>query len=255
MVGVETDLKCLRLRAEVGKIVDMNGDDLAQYGPEARAFHEKVQNRVDEVLRVLRIFKRGSVSPASCVHYSPHLFFHGRSSWTHSAVRPDVWPKERLQLSKSEVNEFTELWKAAERAKTRKFLDNALRRSGYAGDRHRADDKLVDLMISAESLFLSSSIDAKDRGEMRYRLAQRAAVFIDHPAYARKQLQRHFRDAYDARSLIVHGETPKEELRGVDGKSIALLQFAEATEELMRMALKKAVLGSLPDWDDLLLGI
>jgi len=257
-VSVEANLKCLRIRAEMKKMVDMSGDDRAQYRPEARAFREKVHDRVDEVLRVLRIFKRGSVSPATFLHHSPHFFLHGRYAWTHSAVRPDVWPQERLQLSISEISEFTQFCKAAERAKTKKFLDNALRRFGYAGDRHRADDKLVDLMISAESLFLSDSGEPKERGEMRYRLAQRAAVFIDHPTYTRKQLQKYFRGAYDARSSIVHGETPKD-LHAPEGESLTLPQFTEATEQLMRAALKKAVSiinaeGSLRNWDDLVLG-
>ena len=41
-----------------------------------------------------------------------------------------------------------------------------------------AEDALADLVIAMESLFLSDAGEAKERGELRYRLAQRLAFFL-----------------------------------------------------------------------------
>src|SRR5262249_13453507 len=120
------------------------------------------------------------------------------------------------------------------------------------------DDALVDYMISAESLFLSDP--SSDRGEMRYRLSHRAAIFIDSAQYIRRDVFGFMQRAYDARSAIVHGAgTPKlTKLKGPKGEMLSLHDFTELTGTLMREALRKAILSSnergqlAVDWDALI---
>lgn len=52
----------------------------------------------------------------------------------------------------------------------RKFLDVAIRRFGYAHERPRLEDKIIDLIIGAEALFLSDYSKDSYFGEIRYRL-------------------------------------------------------------------------------------
>jgi putative transposase len=89
------------------------------------------------------------------------------------------------------------------------FPPCAVKRFSYASERDRPDDRLVDLMIAAESLFLCSEDDPANRGELRYRLALRAAFFIDSRDYSRREVFNHMRKAYDNRSAIVHGSGDK----------------------------------------------
>jgi hypothetical protein len=70
------------------------------------------------------------------------------------------------------------------RAMSTAVLANAVRRFSYACERDRPDDRLVDLMIAAESLFLGGESGPGNRGELSYRLSLRAAFFIDSRDYS-----------------------------------------------------------------------
>jgi len=87
-------------------------------------------------------------------------------------------------------------------------------------------------MICAESLFLADFGVPRDRGEHRYRLSLRSAVFIQSPPHTRRAIYAHMRRAYDARSAIVHdgGEPRPDVLKSLDGAQIPLDEFATTTE-------------------------
>jgi hypothetical protein len=83
-----------------------------------------------------------------------------------------------------------------------KYLVNAIRRFGYAYERHRIEDKIVDLLISAEALFLSSD---SYTGEVKYRLSLRASLFLATEGDVRQAIFDRMKAAYDLRSAVVHG--------------------------------------------------
>ncbi len=85
-----------------------------------------------------------------------------------------------------------------------------------------------------------SDLDEKYRGELRFRFALRAAKFIEHPNYDEHDIYRVMRQAYDARSAIVHGGLPKETCLP-DNQSANLSTFIDAIEELVRIGLRKAL--------------
>jgi hypothetical protein len=110
-----------------------------------------------------------------------------------------------------------------------------------------------------ESLFLSDVGDSKYRGEMRYRLSERFAFFLDQaPNLSRRQLFDFILQAYDVRSAIVHGAIPEVRLPGAGVVSMEV--FVDQVEELLRLAMHKAILSpasykdSLIDWRSLILG-
>lgn len=100
-------------------------------------------------------------------------------------------------------------------------------------------DRIVDLIIAAESLFLADT-DEHYRGELRFRFALRAAKFIEHPEYDAHQVFRVMRRAYDARSAVVHGGSPKYTSLP-DNESANLTEFIDAVEELVRLGLRKGL--------------
>lgn len=67
-------------------------------------------------------------------------------------------------------------------------------------------------MIAAEALFLSDLGSSTDRGELKYRLALRAAHFIEAADLTRRQVFEHMKRAYDVRSAIAHGGRPVPEV-------------------------------------------
>src|SRR5262249_19851421 len=111
-------------------------------------------------------------------------------------------------------------------------------------------------------LFLGGDDDAKERGELRFKLALRAAFFITATSYTRRQIFRHMRAAYDVRSAIAHGAGAPDPrlLRAPNGERVPLHEFARITTDLLRIALKRGIdvaqgsHGALIDWDALILG-
>lgn len=115
-----------------------------------------------------------------------------------------------------------------------KTLPLALRRFMYAGDRDRADDQLIDLMISAEALFLPG-----EKMELSHKLALRAAYFLADRRRDKRQTFAFMKKAYSARGDLVHGEALGP-LR-VGERTFSPQEFAYLTFELMRETLVKAV--------------
>jgi hypothetical protein len=148
------------------------------------------------------------------------------------------WPYGgKYELSAGEVPQFLELWHLLEEGNAP--FDFSIRRFNLAFDRGLLTDRIVDLVIAAESLFLSD-LDEDYRGELRFRFALRAAKFIEHQSYSEHDVFRVMRRAYDARSAIVHGGSPKD-TRLPDDQFAKLPTFIDAIEELVRLGLRKGL--------------
>jgi hypothetical protein len=103
--------------------------------------------------------------------------------------------------------------------------------------------------------------DAKEKGEMRFRLSPRFAWFVEPDPASRRARFRHVRNAYDTRSALVHGGQPGVGLLELPGEGqVTLVRFVEVTEEFLRVALRKAIetapssKGTLLDWDSVIFG-
>jgi hypothetical protein len=216
--------------------------------------------RAMTVLHALRIFKDGRVSVPALLRFSPDWPVQDSTYWEYSNPGPRPWAND-YALSSGETHEFSELWRHFEEVTAKGVLANAVRRFSYASDRARDDDSLVDLMIAAESIFLADVARPEDRGELRYRLALRAAFFIESPEFSRREIFKHMKRAYDVRSAIVHGgsEPDPNLLKSPKGAALSLQDFTKLTEHLLRVALKKRIEmvktagSSTIDWEDLII--
>jgi hypothetical protein len=158
---------------------------------------------VDDVLSALRLFKHTQLRTAGHARWSDGFWLKSRTSYR--VLRQ--WPYGgQCDLSAGEVPQFLELWHLLEEGAAR--FDFSIHRFNLAFDRALRADRIVDLVIAAESLLLSDL--PVDHGEMRFRFALRAAKFIEHPTYGEHAVYRLMRRAYDIRSAIVHGGSPKE---------------------------------------------
>jgi len=209
---------------------------------------------VDDVLSAMRLFKSTQIRTAGLVSWTD-------SPWMITATSVRVlgwWPHGgKFELAEGEVPRFLKLWCTLEEGAA--DLAFSIRRFNLAFDRELLDDRIVDLVIAAEALFLSD-LGKQDRGEIRFRFALRAAKFIKHPNHSEQDIFRIMRQAYGARSAIVHGGSPQE-THLPDNKSASLQTFIDAIEELVRLGLCKALLmkeerkqmRQAAYWDDLLL--
>jgi hypothetical protein len=187
---------------------------------------------VDDVLSVLRLFKHTQVRTAGHASWTDSRWLNAGTSYR--VLRQ--WPYGgKYELSAGEVSQFLELWHLLEEGAVR--FDFSIHRFNLAFDRGLLADRIVDLVIAAESLFLGD-LGVQDRGELRFRFALRAAKFIEHPNYGERDIYSVMRRAYDARSAIVHGGSPKD-TRLPDNPSAKLPTFIAAIEELVRLGLRK----------------
>jgi hypothetical protein len=225
------------------------------------ALREETRQHAELALLALRIFKAGAISSSGSFEYS--VSWAGELSTGSGSFSPTFgWvATEPYLLTQEEVPRFREFWSGFFAHHTRRETASAIRRFSYAADRTLPLDSIVDLMIAAESLFLSE-MDEKYRGELSYRLATRAASLLGTTLEERLRLYKFMRRAYDARSVIVHGGTPDEaDLRTFDGGRSSVETFATELEEVVREALKITLAALIsgepfpPDWEGLLFAL
>lgn len=189
---------------------------------------------VDDVLSALRLTMRTDIRTAGHASWTDTLWLNGSMSFRVLAQ----WPYGGgCNLSESDVSELLNLWQLLQNGASR--FRFSVHRFNLAFDRGLLDDRLVDLVIAAEALFLSD-MNSKDRGELRFRISLRAAKFIEHPIYSEYEVFRLMRQAYDNRSAIVHGGSAGD-THLPDNHSANLSVFIDAIEELVRLALRKAL--------------
>lgn len=216
------------------------------------------QERITQVAHALAAFKSGKFGSLGMVLNTPG--FPSGMSYEYPAA---LLSRGGLpySLSGEDRQLFKEFWAQLSTPACRqcKPLVLALRRFSYAKERSRAEDRLIDLMIAAEALFLSDVGNEKYRGELRYRLALRAGLFIGSSSSEAKGVFELFRNAYDARSAFVHGSSRTTPVL-LKGERVGLEKFVERVEDRLRDAIRKAVrlsadgrtVRGVVDWDALL---
>jgi hypothetical protein len=244
----------VRLRLSARKIFGDVPEDLRQ----AQLSHDAITAQLHDIVHALRVFKRGRVSIPGIITFSRQWPFSGTT--VGNPFDPMTTRDNNYELSQEDTTDFQSFWKAFKRSRNVPFLDAATRRFGYAGERHRPEDRLVDLLICAESLFLSDAGAAQERTELRFRLAQRFAFFTEIDGYKRIDRFRLMRNAYDARSAVVHGGDIAASSLSLPGEGrVSLLKFVDTVEDVLRAALHRSIetpySNTAPaNWDTLIFG-
>lgn len=190
------------------------------------------------VLNALRLFKEGKVYSLSTLNKSKSVF---GSQVTYNIGFPlKSFMTNNFKLIEKEKSNFLEFWKAYRGIEIPEnhFLSVAIRRFSQSNERESIEDKIIDFFICAEALFLSSG--GNFQGELKYRLSHRAAMFIEDETEKQRIIFKFMQKAYDVRSKIVHGATPKLPQKE-DGTDYSLDEFCNKIECLLRFSIKKAI--------------
>ena len=118
------------------------------------------------------------------------------------------------------------------------------------------EDKIIDLCIAFESLYLPGIND-----ELKFRLSVRAAWFMGENGNDRKRLVTVFKKIYDCRSTIVHGGEFENGTVKIDRKTIPVSELIEDAQDLCQRSIVKILKkysedGEFPEndyWDSLIL--
>lgn len=167
------------------------------------------------IVQILKFFKFGIIDlDYGAIYYRPvwvnEIRWSGIRAW--GLPRRDA-QKELYMLSNLELQRFESYCKAYEKLKplieeTSTSLRQANALAGnYFEDHHKRikpEEKLIDLVIALETLFSPSR-----ESELRFRIAQRAAILLGKTATERESIRDFILRVYDARSGLVHaGESP-----------------------------------------------
>ena len=156
-------------------------------------------------------------------------------------------PELSPMLTEEQATRFANIWNLVScpsraKSKSAKALRNAILRVFYAETRYSSEDRLVDLMIAAESIYtMESSI------ELSFRLSLNAALWHDGTNLERRAAFEEMKHAYRLRSKIVHGSV-------VDANEVALA--ASSVRKLLKAGIAKALDSHFsgdfpPKWEDL----
>lgn len=198
----------VRARYEVSKLVDAEDrfkevtiEKRAKEMKKERVTEEDAEQRIEEVINALRLFGNPTVYHSGIIHLPPKWLFIGSHSVPNRMLGEPMLTYEFG--SESDVHFFPQFWNKLESPKVKKNLHTAVRRYSYSCVRHQNEDKIIDLMIAAEALFLHGMKE----GEKSFRLSLRAGRFLGADPPKQKEVYDRMRKAYDLRSKLVHGAT------------------------------------------------
>jgi hypothetical protein len=220
--------------------------------------HSADQRRIESGLVTLRLFKQARVGLYGIVKMTEDEYAGLRPMMGTRIITPLRYRLNPYFLAEAEAEDLQQFFRdffAATRSNA--LVDAVARRFSSASERASIDDEIVDLVISAESIFAN---EPGVTGEVTFRVSNRAALFSDGAIEERRQLLAFMKKAYAARSQIVHtGKLKEKDLRSLSGDRTSAMEFANELEEVMPVALKKAIGMAAsgepfpPDWDESLL--
>jgi hypothetical protein len=223
----------------------IKGELLVDLAPPSKDRSDRLRDRVLRAVHLMRLVCAGAQSVPWLL-----VFAHGPtgSGGSHQyGISPLAEAWHPMTLRSHDALALVELWNASDANPAAPVLES-LRWFGQSRERSREEDRAVDLITAAEALFLADA-----DGELKYRLALRAARYTATGETPRMDVFRHMKTAYDIRSSIVHGASPRVQ-KSLKGERLA--DFSARTEEVLRRAILRA-LGDrqLPDWDRLVLDV
>lgn len=127
----------------------------------------EINDRIEQVINALRLCEIENVYTPVVIHKSSKWAFgHDRSF--PGRFQPEIYYSQ--EVGDEWLQSFVAFWGTlqGQGVKDRKLLYAAMRRFGYAHERHRIEDKMVDLLIAAETLFFSDPKEGSYIGEIKY---------------------------------------------------------------------------------------
>lgn len=222
-------------------------------GAEPINHFEGWRDLAEQVVFALRLLKPGNVWSPGLVSRSDMIPGARGGNFTPSATARYL-PTRGYQLADADGPALASLWTQMDNPRVKQCLPltTAIRRFGFAGERVRPEDQIIDLMIAAEALFLPG-----DQGESRHKLSLRAAILLEDTDHAARDIATEMRRAYDARSKLAHGGSIDAlKLKRPTGEPATLPDYVGIAGDHLRNALRRVIravaetgCSPMDDWD------
>lgn len=199
----------------------------------------------EDIITGLRLLKEGLIG-ARAVFFFKHP--RRKNNQQTSSGMDDfnvVAPDGRYKFLDTDINALIEIVKHLKEVQKKhdKYLNIALRRFNLSYTRNLPEDRLIDLTISLESTVL-----AKERDELKYRLALRGSFLLRNIRIP-EETNNVLKKMYDIRSAVVHNGSTINDFFKKDGKIAQLysnrefLYIAEnVTREILREYVQRSIL-------------
>lgn len=253
---------CVRYRYRLPKLTGPRGDDASTQFGELEKRLQDIKATIEEALTLVLpepIMTAGRFGAAD-EQWSPSV---GGVQFQQSMMPRHIrW--RRIEVDGQRIAELKDAWKQVSQRgllTRHKGLALALRRLSYQAQRERAEDELLDIMIAAEALYLAEMGRASERGDLRYRVALRAAVWAEDQqlGMTKPEVLKLMKSAYDARSAVAHGGSPDPKEMKIKGQRVELSELVKVTRTVVTQGCRKALAAAAsgagwpPDWDALVL--
>ena len=181
----------------------------------------------------------------------------GGGSWRTRLLRGNITGvgQPEIEEAKHLYKILFELNRGGLNSKDRKKLQIAIGRWIRSTANKDREDKIIDLAIAFEALYLP------DAGESTFKLAVRASWHLGEDRENRVKLFEVFKELYKWRSKVAHGGELKENV-AIEGESVLIEKFITRAQDLCRDSIEKIMKqclreGEFPKndyWDNLILG-
>jgi hypothetical protein len=253
---------CVRYRYRLPKLIGPRDDNASSQFQE---LHQRLQDIKAAIEETLTLVLPAPVMPAGQLGTSGEQWSPLSGGIT---FQPSMMPRHahwrRIEVDAEHASALRSVWSLVTQRSLlcrHKGLALALRRLSYQAQRERPEDELLDIMIAAEALYLTQLGKEKDRGELRYRLALRAAIWADEKqlSMTKHEIFKLMQSAYDARSAVAHGGSPDPKDIKIKGERVQLPDLVSTTRSVVTAGCRKALAtadasagGWPPDWDALI---
>lgn len=207
---------------------------VSEYRPDESAYLNEL---FDRVISAVRLFKKGIFGYnriTTKIYWACPL---SKASMSFGKSYYEPFSGAQYMLSKNEAEDLVKFWEMFNKVDFKKygFIELAIKRFNLAHVRKELEDKLIDLMIAFEALYLF-----KTSQELGFKLSTRAAFILgrDKDKAEKEKIYNFLKKAYNTRSGIVHGnEHLDKTITLPDGKEISAADFISQLEEYLRQSI------------------
>ncbi len=232
----EGNLACLEIKLRLPKYIPgENNDNDDEKGKLAQKVFEENAERLEKLRQVFHLMNI-PIDYSGTYSFTVGTGFGGIQYSLMQAIR---WIPDKQVFT--DDKKLKEMWSALndKRFDSSRSLSMSLRRLGFSAQRYRIEDKILDLLIAAESFYMADGDN--ERGDIGYRLRLRAAFWYE-GIKEKKEILSIFRDAYYIRNDIAHGRKLEQVIKVNNSKrTIIVADLIKEIEEILILAINKGI--------------
>jgi len=194
------------------------------------------KQKIDKIIDFLRIFKQGDVRVGGLYYFGKSEKWNPENKITRINYEPiGIYSTRKYYIKSNEKNIFLKFFLTASKCYPKienlDYFDRSIKRFSNAIERDNTVEKILDFVISLESLLVSGG------GDSTLKLSQRAAILDSKNDNEIVENFEFMRMCYNFRSGIVH-ESKERDFRikniGVMNEKQVILRLENSTRQIIR---------------------